>query len=303
MSNIRIIGNGIYLPKYKIENSILEKQLGLEKGYIQKRTGIKKRFYAKEEKIEEMAFNAATKCLKENKEVDLIITSTTSTKILMPGISNYIQKKLNINKCICLDILAGCSGYINALDIAKMYIDSGKVKKALIIGVDKLSDYVNNKDTNTSIILADGAGATLIEKVEEEKEYFSYIETKSDDEEILTSKTEEKIQMDGKKVYKYAVIQTVNNINKLLEISNKKLDDIKYIIPHQSNMRIMKSISKRLNIGTNKIYTNIENVGNTFCASIPIALNEIIEKELLKSGDKIILLRIWWRTKHRKYIN
>ena len=96
--------------------------------------------------------------------------------------------------------------------------------------------------------------------------------------------------MEGKEIYKYAVTKTVENVKELLEKSGENLENIKYIIPHQSNMRIMKAIANRLKIETNKIYTNIENVGNTFCASIPIALNEMMENGLLQKGDKIILL-------------
>ena len=287
---MRIVASSSYLPSKKVLNEEIEKKLNLETNYIEKRTGIKQRYFVQNETIEEMSIKAIEKLINATKidvqEIDMIIVATTTTNNLMPGISNYIQKYFDIKKCISFDILAGCNGYINALDIAQMYIKSGKVNKGIVVGVDILSKYTDEKDVGTAIILADGAGATLIEK--SENEYFSNIEAIPDKDDILTIKSDEKISMDGISVYKYAVTETVKNINQLLEIANEKIENIKYIVPHQSNLKIIKAISNRL--GTEKIYTNIQNVGNTFCASIPIVLEEMQKKNLLKTGDKIILL-------------
>lgn len=287
---MRIVASSSYLPSKKVLNEEIEKKLNLETNYIEKRTGIKQRYFVQNETIEEMSIKAIEKLINAAKidvqEIDMIIVATTTTNNLMPGISNYIQKYFDIKKCISFDILAGCNGYINALDIAQMYIKSGKVNKGIAVGVDILSKYTDEKDVGTAIILADGAGATLIEK--SENEYFSNIEAIPDKDDILTIKSDEKISMDGISVYKYAVTETVKNINQLLEIANEKIENIKYVVPHQSNLKIIKAISNRL--GTEKIYTNIQNVGNTFCASIPIVLEEMQKKNLLKTGDKIILL-------------
>lgn len=311
MRNIEIISSGSYLPKIEVNNQQLEKKLKLEEGYIEKRTGIEKRYYAKEETIEEMAKKAVQNLLEKleiqskssnSNELDdsklkeiiqqigLIIVATTTPNYLMPGIANKIQKELQIKNAICLDILAGCSGYINALDIARMYLATEKVEKALVIGVDKLSEYTEKQDVGTSIILSDGAGALLLSTTTKEKVYMSNIKAEIDEDEILTCKVNEKIKMNGKEIYKYAVTNTVKNINELLDKSNEKLENIKYIVPHQSNTKIMKSTMSRLKIDENKMYMNIKNTGNTFCASIPIALNEMFEKNLLHEGDKIILI-------------
>ena len=294
MENIQIIGNGLYLPTLKVESSELEKKFNVEEGYILKRTGINTRYYKKEESICEMAYKASKNAIETSKidvkDIGLIIVATTSTNTLMPVISYYIQEKLNIEKCICLDILAGCAGFVNAFDIAKLYIDAKKVEKALIVGVDVLSECTDDNDINTKIILSDGAGATIISRTEKDKLYFSNIQSDGKNGEILTYRTNEKIKMDGKAIYKYAVTETVKNIEELLEQANVKIEDIKYVIPHQSNIKIMKSIATKLNISIDKMYTNISEVGNTFCASIPIALTQMYEKKLLKDGDKIILI-------------
>lgn len=291
MNGIKILESKSYLPKKHMLNDELEKKFDLEKGYLKKRTGIEKRKYIINEKIEELALKAVEQISKNKlKNIDLIIVATTSTNILMPGISNYIQKKLGIEKCICLDILAGCGGYINAFDIAKMYIQIGKVQKALVIGVDLLSETIDKNDLDLLAVLSDGAGATLIEKSNEQKLYLSNIVSEPDNDEILVYKTNSKMNMKGKEVYKYAVTKTVENVKELLNMSNEKLENIKYIIPHQSNLKIMNSIANRLNIEKNKMYINIRDKGNSFCATIPIAISEMLEKNMLKNGDKIILL-------------
>lgn len=294
MNSIEIIQTGMYLPKEKITNSQIEKSLNLEEGYIQKRTGIENRYYATKEKIEDIAYKATKEIFSKDikkEDIGLIITSTTSTNLLMPGISNYIQKKLEIEKCMCLDILAGCSGYINALDIARLYLQDDYIKKALVIGVDVLSKILKDDDVATKVVLSDGAGAILLGKnLNQSKKYESNITSEIDSKGILTAKTEDKIYMNGKEIYKYAVTKTIENINELLEKSNETIENIKYIIPHQSNIKIMNSIANRLKIDSNKMYINIQCKGNTFCASIPIAIDDMMRNNLVKKGDKIILL-------------
>lgn len=291
MNYIKIIDGKSYLPQNKISNEEIENEFELKKDFIKSRTGIEKRYYAKDEKIEDMAINAVLQMKNEKiNDIGLIIVATTSSNNAMPGISNYIQKKLKIEKCMCLDIFAGCSGFINAFDIARLYIDTGKIKKALVVGVDKLSSTIDKEDIGTMAVLSDGAGAVLIEKSDVQKDYVSNIESEIDEKNILNYEIGQKIQMNGKEVYKYAVTKPVENIKQLLQKSNEKIEDIKYIIPHQSNLKIMNAIAKKLEIPQSKMYSNIQEVGNTFCASIPIAISEMIDKKILNENDKIILL-------------
>lgn len=300
MNFIKIAKTGVYLPELKIENQQIEERLQLEPGYIQKRTGIETRYYATKtqeymaKKLIQNMFNQQnTKNISTDvsKDIDLIIVATTTPSQYMPGIANAIQKELNIQSCISFDILAGCSGFINALDIAHKYMKASQIKKALVVGIEQLSKFVDEKDVSTVILLSDGAGAVLLEKTDEPKVYFSNIDATIDNGEILTCKAGEKISMKGKEIYRYAVTETVKNIEKLLNDANETLENIKYIIPHQSNLKIMKSIGTRLGESAkNKIYTNINKKGNTFCASIPIALDEMFTNGLLQKGDKIILL-------------
>lgn len=306
--NVKLVSIGTYLPRKKVTNEELEKKLKLEKGYIEKRTGIQERYYADNENIIDLAQNAVEdlrKKLKSNdyanglNDVELIAVATTSSKFLMPGISNEVQKMLKIKRAISFDVLAGCSGFINAMDIALMYMNAGKVKKALVIGVDKLSEYTDREDVGTSIILSDGAGAVLLEAqnqnqkqtlVPQIKKYYCNITSEVDVKDILVCRQGNQIKMNGKEVYKYAVTNTVKNVNELLKMANTEIEQIKYIVPHQSNMKIMRSIASRLKVNFDKFIVNIDKVGNTFCASIPIAMAEMFAKHDLQEGDKVILL-------------
>ena len=287
--SIKIKEAKYYMPEKKVLNSEIEKIFGLNEGYIKKRTGIKERYYSVSETIEEMAIKAVKK-LSDVSCVDMIVVATTSSNCLMPGISNYIQKELGIKYCICMDILAGCSGFINAFDVVKVYMQAGRVRKAIVVGVDLLSKAVDEKDLGTVAVLSDGAGAVLVENSIKEKAYFVNIKAEEDEKNILYYKADSKIYMDGKEVYKYAVKKTVENIEELIKKSKVGLDKIKYIIPHQSNIKIMKAMASRIGIDSDKLYINIDKKGNTFCASIPIAIAEMLEKGLLASGDKVILL-------------
>lgn len=290
--SIKIVDSKSYLPKQKILNSKIEEKFSLKEGYIYKRTGIKERYYVEDESIEEMAIGVAKKINEKNdlSNLGLIIVATTSTKNLMPGIANEVQKSLKIKSCISLDILAGCSGFINSFDIARLYLESGKVEKALVIGVDLLSKTIDKEDLGTAAVLSDGAGGILIEKAKENKKYFSNIKAEIDNKGILNYNVESNLYMNGKEVYKYAVTNTVENIKELLDVAGENLENIKYIVPHQSNLKIMKAIATRLDINKEKIYINIGKIGNTFCASIPIAISDMLEQNMLKRGDKIILL-------------
>ena len=290
--SIKIVDSKSYLPTQKILNSKIEEKFSLKEGYIYKRTGIKERYYVEDESIEEMAIGVAKKINEKNdlSNLGLIIVATTSTKNLMPGIANEVQKSLKIKSCISLDILAGCSGFINSFDIARLYLESGKVEKALVIGVDLLSKTIDKEDLGTAAVLSDGAGGILIEKAKENKKYFSNIKAEIDNKGILNYNVESNLYMNGKEVYKYAVTNTVENIKELLNTADENIENIKYIIPHQSNLKIMKAIATRLDINKEKIYINIGKIGNTFCASIPIAISDMLEQNMLKRGDKIILL-------------
>ena len=293
MNSIKFIASGMYLPKQEIENTYFTKLFNIDNNWLYKRTGIEKRFWAEDEKDSDLAIKAVTdlknKTAFDLNKIGLIIVASTKTEQTMPGISFKIQKEFDIQNCMCLDILAGCSGYINALDIARKYIELDEVEYALVVGVEKLSKYLDKNDINTAIILGDGAGATLIGK-SKNKLYAKNIESIGQQGDILTCKENAKIYMDGKKIYKFGTARVAENIKELLNKEKIDISEIKYIIPHQSNLRILKSMAEKVGATKEQMYVNIKDVGNTFNASIPIALNEVLDKKLLKENDKIILV-------------
>ena len=167
MKSIKIIATGKHLPETKIDNYYLAKKFDTTQDYIYKRTGIQIRYYSKGNNIEELAIKSVENLINKNskiniKNIDMIIVATTSTNMLMPGISYKIQAHFNIKDCMCLDILAGCAGFVNALDIAQSYITTNKAKMTLIVGTEILSNFIDDKDLSTSILLSDGAGSIII---------------------------------------------------------------------------------------------------------------------------------------------
>ncbi len=294
MRSIKIVATSRYLPKRKVDLKELASLLNVTEDFILSRTGIETRYYVENESLDYLA-NMAAKDLIESanidkNSIDMIIVATTTTNILMPGVSYKVQKELEIKNCICLDILAGCAGFINAFDVARMYIALGKCNNALIIGADVLSKYTNKNDISTAVVLSDGAGAVFIEKTDDEKKYVSDIVSEGSKGDILTCNVNDYIYMNGKEIYKYAITETVKSVQRLLDMSNEDLDSISYIVPHQANLRIIESVVNKLKMTDSKMFKNIQNVGNTFCASIPIALNDMFKNGLLKEKDKIVLL-------------
>ncbi len=293
MNSIKILATGMYLPKEKIDNKYFNDKFNLEDNWIYQRTGIKTRYWSENEKIKDLAIKAVEDLIDKNNvdlaKIGLIVVASTNYEDTMPGVSFEIQKRFNIENCMCMDILAGCSGYINSIDIARKYIELDEVENALVVGVEKLSKYINKDDINTAILLGDGAGATLLGKANGKK-YAQNIESIGQDGDILTSKENSKIYMDGKKIYKFGTARVAKNINKLLEREKLDISEIKYIVPHQSNLRILTSMAEKVGASIEQMYINISDIGNTFNASIPIALNEIVRNNLLKENDKIILV-------------
>lgn len=293
MNSIKILASGMYLPKKEIDNSYFNSKFNLNDNWIYRRTGIEKRYWTEDEKTLDLAIKSVENLIETNnvdlKNVGLIIVASTNYEDSMPGISFQIQKEFEIEKCICMDILAGCSGYVNALDIARKYIELDEIDTALIVGVEKLSKYIDKNDLNTAILLGDGAGATLIGKTKN-KLYAKNIESIGQEGDILTCKENSPIYMDGKKIYKFAIAKVSENINELLKKENLDITEIKYIVPHQSNLRILNNIAEKVGATSEQMYINISNIGNTFNASIPIALNEIIQRKLVKEKDKILLV-------------
>ena len=308
MRGVRILGIGHYCPENIVRNKDLEKIVETTDEWIIKRTGIRERRISTGEGTVDLAYKAAINALKNSKcnkeDIDLIIVATTTPDKLMPSTACSIQGLLGCKNAAAFDISAACSGFVYSLIVGSSLIKGTDKKKALIIGSEVLSKITDWSDRNTCVLFGDGAGAAVIELSEDD----SIISTCFAADGELGEKTlvaaelklntpfssdesNEKryVEMKGGEVFKFAVSVLPEIVKELLEKSNEDINNIKYIVPHQANLRIIDEAARRLKIDREKFYVNVDKYGNTSAASIPIALSELIEKGLINKGDKIIL--------------
>lgn len=292
MFNAGILSIGSYIPKKKLTNFDLEKILDTTNEWIIERTGIKERYIVEEEKASDMALKAVENMLKKRivkkEEIEMIILSTATPDYNgYPSTACILQSKLELKNIPCFDITAACSGLIYAISIANAYIKSGIYKKILVVGVEKNSDILDWNDRNTAVLFGDGATAIVVSS--DSKNIIQNIETSSNGENYKVLIVDPFIKMEGKEVFKYAVKEGSRLIEKSLNKLKLSKEDISIYIPHQANIRIIDGISKKLKINKKLFYSNVEKFGNTSSASIGIALDEVIKKELLNVNSKVVL--------------
>jgi 3-oxoacyl-[acyl-carrier-protein] synthase III len=308
MKGISVVGFGHYCPENIVSNKDLENIVDTTDEWIIKRTGIKERRISTGEGTVELAYKAALSALENSNcnkdDIDLIIVATISPDRIMPSTACSVQGLLGCKNAAAFDISAACSGFVYSLIVASSLLKGTDKKRALVIGSEVLSRIIDWSDRSTCVLFGDGAGAAVIEISEEDKILSSCFsadgtigekslvatELELDSPFVSEKKIENKyLSMKGVEVFKFAVSILPEIVNELLEKANEDIADIKYIIPHQANLRIIDEAARRLKIDKEKFYVNVDKYGNTSGASIPIALSELNEKGLLKRGDKIIL--------------
>jgi 3-oxoacyl-[acyl-carrier-protein] synthase-3 len=308
MKEIKIASIGSYVPESIMTNNDLSKLVDTNDEWISSRTGIKQRRISQGENTSDLGYMAALKALDKAglaaEQVDLIVVATSSPDALSPSTAVYIQAKLGAFNAACFDISAACSGFIYALNVASQFIKTGQSKNALVIGAEVLSKVTDWTDRNTCVLFGDGAGAVVLMPSEEKgiasifngadgrkAEFLSVGCVPVRNPLVKPEKLEDlKISMDGREVFRFASGVILEAIDKVLKDTGYSLDDIKYIVPHQANYRIIEFAARKLGAAEDKFYVNLQNYGNTSAASIPIALDEMVEKGLLEKGDKIILV-------------
>lgn len=308
MSNVGIAGIGAYVPSLAVTNDDISELVETNDEWIMKRTGIRERRISQGEDTSDMASKAALCALEradvEPKDVELIIVATISPDMFIPSVACLVQSKIGADDAACFDINVACSGFVYAMEIAQSMMKSMNYKNALIIGSETLSKVINWKDRSTCILFGDGAGAAVLKRTEEPGIMKSYLKSEGKKGDALTIgaadfntpfskesvERDRHIYMNGGDVLKFAVNALADSVNKVLDETGLSMDDIKYIVPHQANVRIIQSAAKKLHTDLDKFYINLEKYGNTSSASVPIALNEMYEKGMLKKGDKFILV-------------
>lgn len=290
---LKIIETSSYLPENIVKNTDFEKYLETSDKWISSRTGIKERRFAKKEDTSNLVYKALEKLKIENREkIDMVLVATFTSDKAMPTISALIQKYLDLNENIfAIDFNMACSGFVAGLNLCEKYLENGR--QAILVGGEVISKYLDKEDRNTVVLFGDGAGAVLVEK-NNNKQYFE-TGIKSDNNSLLleyrkiNSIDKNYIHMKGKEVFRFASEILPITINNLILKNKLNIEDIDYIICHQANYRIIKYVSKKMNIPMEKFYMNLEKYGNTSAASIPIVLDEMNRKNILKKDNTIVL--------------
>ena len=312
----KIIGTGSYLPKRILTNNELEKIVETSDEWITTRTGIKtRRIAGSGEETSEMAAEAANKALTmagvTAQEIDMIIVGTITAEMVMPSCACLVQKEIGAENAFAFDISAACSGFLYALEIADRYIKNAPDMKILLIGAETLSARVDWQDRNTCILFGDGAGACVVTGSNDEDGLLSSqlysdgrlwqllsldpaprcycpvvdYETIPDRKGSYDGST---FNMAGSDVFKYAVRGMGDAVEILLNKEGITVDDIDLMIPHQANIRILKSLAERVNLPFEKVYTTIQKYGNSSAASLPIALDEANREGRLQKDDLLL---------------
>ncbi len=301
----RIIGTGSCTPEMVVTNDDLSKIMDTSDEWISSRTGIRERRLAREETTASMSVTAAKRALENAgitaQEIDLIIVGTITGDYVTPSTACEVQAALGADKAVAFDINAACSGFMFALHIADAYIKTGVYKTALILGAETLSKIMDWNDRSTCVLFGDGAGAAVVRS--DETGLLAY-DQGSDGARgtVLTCRSRENnnpfvknptepsyTHMDGQEVYKFAVTTVPASIKKVVGEAGLTIEDIDCFALHQANIRIIQSVAKRLKAPEEKFPTSLDHCGNVSAASVPILLDEINRKGILKPGMKIVL--------------
>ncbi|MBO8231159.1 3-oxoacyl-ACP synthase [Prochlorococcus marinus str. MU1402] len=302
-------GSGSYVPDQILTNQKISQKVDTSDEWIKSRTGISERRISNlKENVTEMGYVAALNAIKmanwDIETIDLIILATSTPNDLF-GSAPSIQAKLGAENAVAFDLTAACSGFLFSLVTATQYLKGGSFKRAIVIGADQLSSFVDWNDRRSCILFGDGAGALAIEatnlfdnfigfdmRTDGERGSFLNLPSKNNKDSIVDnidflSGGFSSIQMNGQEVYKFAVREVPIILEKLFRTTNFSSDKVDWLILHQANQRILDSVGDRLKISKEKILSNLEKYGNTSAATIPIMMDEAIRDNRIKQNDII----------------
>lgn len=289
-----IVGIGRYLPEKIVTNKDLEKIMDTSDEWIRTMTGIEERRIAADDvDTSDMAFEAAKKAIQDAgitaEEIDLILVATVTPDTPFPSVACRIQERLGAKKAAAMDVSAACAGFMYGIVTAKQFIETEVYKYVLVVGVEKLSKVTDWSDRNTAVLFGDGAGATIIGPVSEDRGILSF-ELGADGTGSKHLYQDEYIIMNGREVFKFAVRQMGESCINVLEKAGLSKDDVDFLIPHQANIRIMEASRQRLELPVEKMSKTINKYGNTSAASIPISIVEDLEEGRIKDDDIIVMV-------------
>jgi 3-oxoacyl-(acyl-carrier-protein) synthase III len=290
-----IKGIGMYVPERVLTNHDLEKILDTSDEWITTRTGIKERRIADEwVKASDLAFHASKEAIENAgltpKDIDIVIVATSTPDNIFPSTACILADKLGCKNPMAFDFSAACSGFIYGITIADSFIKSGKAENVLVVGSEVFSKIIDWTDRTTAVLFGDGAGAVVISKSNSSSDILSTV-MKSDGSygHLLHCQVGEKLRMQGRETFKQAIKSMETACLKALHIAGINKEDIKLVIPHQANIRIIQALAEKLELPLEKVYSNIHKYGNTSAASIPIAMYEAYKEGRFNKGDYILL--------------
>ncbi|MEJ5054787.1 beta-ketoacyl-ACP synthase III [Sphingobacterium sp. MYb382] len=299
---------GGYIPQNKRTNFDLEQVCDTSDEWIIKRTGIKERRILEEElATSDMAVRAIQDLVsqfgKNLQDVDAILVATSTPDMPMPATANIIADKLNIKTAWAFDINAACSGFLYALDMGASLVETGRYKNVLIVGADNISTYVDIHDRSTNILFGDGAGVVWLEPSKEGGVIDALLQSNGSGRDFLNIEAggslypldrpdvditdKMYLKQDGKTVFKHAVQSMSDACLNVLKRNNLTVDDVNWLVPHQANQRIIDAVGRSINIAEGKTLSNIEYLGNTIAATIPLCIWENLKQ--IKTGDLVML--------------
>ncbi|MFP4053336.1 MAG: beta-ketoacyl-ACP synthase III [Phycisphaerae bacterium] len=306
-----IRGTGYAVPEKVMSNADFEKIIDTSDEWITKRTGIKERRLCSEDQTTAtLATDAARQAIADAgvdaESIELIVLATITPEMLFPATACFVQKELGLSGVPAFDISGACSGFIYGLTIGSKFIESGMYKRVLVIGVDAMSRFTDYTDRGSCILFGDGAGAVVLDATTEDKGIlyttmhaegtgWDFIHcpgggTRIPPTEQSVADRQHFVKMRGRDVYKFAVEKMQWLLGDCMEGAGLTVSDVDFVVPHQVNVRIIKSATEKFDFPMDKIYLNIERYGNTSGASVPMALAEAREKGLIKPGMTLLLI-------------
>jgi len=307
-----ITGTGSFVPEKTLTNDEIATFVDTSDEWISTRTGIKSRHVASDtESTAHLATNAACQAIKRAgisaKELDLIIVGTVTPEMVFPSTACFVQTALGARKAWAFDLSAACSGFVYSLNTAQQFIETGQIKKALVVAADTLTKITDWTDRASCILFGDGAGAVVLERSEERDRGVLFNTMGSDGRgweslncqaygsrhpafRPLDDPKKIYISINGRDIYQQAVRTIVHSVQRCMAACGLDVSQVKMLISHQMNARIIESAAKRLDFPEEKVFVNISEYGNTSAASIPIALNECVQSGKVQKGDIVIFV-------------
>ena len=296
MNGFRLIGTGYALPGRVLSNEDMTRYVETSDEWITTRTGIRQRYFCEEgENTTTLAIEAAQKALAasgiDKGDIGCILVATSTGEYAMPSTACLVHRALELNAEIpAMDLGAACAGFLYALDTARALLLAHGGKYALVIGAEQMSAALDMHDRNTCVLFGDAAGAAVF-ALEDDAAYVSVLGTRGDLAITLGGPRRAlPMSMAGQDVFRFAVSTIPLCVNTLLEKGGVSLEEVRWVVCHQANQRILDASIRKLGVPAEKFYKNLDRYANTSAASIPLALAEMDEKGLLQSGDRVILV-------------